>query len=469
MFVQGILYDRWMVSTKKVIGTLLPITSLVSKKVESGTFAAARQFLDWLEETKQSAWQLLPLNQTQLEPGSSTKHVSSPYKGYGIGLDPRFLGIERQTITAQEFEQFMASHGYWVHDYALFCALRDHFETDCWTEWSKEIAKREQAALSKWHSRLGKEVEYYVREQAELHVNYANLRAAAKSKNILIIGDLPFYIGMNSPLVWKYAHLFQLQSDYSLKAVSGVLQGKKSHYGRQVWGHPLYNWQERGKHPELLQLFKLRLRHLASLFDWIRFDHAKGLFTYGAMSISNEKQDKYLEGPGKKFLTELIDYARSLKLEIYAEDTGDSLVKLRECLRAKQIPGVKIFRFAYNEKRQRFSKQYLDFAQYPIHTFAYTTTHDTEPLLPYLEKLSSGERQELCNKLEIDPSSELREMVKSVRDKLIDSPARFVIIPLQDWVYSYARINTPGTETEHDDPNWQYKMESPIEDLPKVR
>lgn len=456
-----------MVSTNKVVGTLLPITSLVSKKLDDGTFLAARQFLDWLEKTKQSAWQLLPLNQTQLEPGSATKHVRSPYKGYGIGLDPRFLGKERQDISTQEYEQFRASHDYWVHDYALFCALRDHFGTDNWTEWDREIARREQATLSKWNSRLEKEVEYYVREQAELHVSYAKLRDEAKAKGILIIGDLPFYIGMNSPLVWKYAQLFQLEPDYSLKAVSGVLQGKKSHYGRQVWGHPLYDWQDPSKHPELLQLFKLRLRHLASLFDWIRFDHAKGLFTYGSMSTSKGQRDRYLDGPGASFLNELIDYARNLKLEIYAEDTGDRLVALRQCLRAKQIPGVKIFRFAYNEKRKRFSEQYLDFAQYPINTFAYTTTHDTEPLLPYLEKLSSGERQELCIKLDIDPRSELTEMVKSIRAKLINSPARFAIIPLQDWIYSYARINTPGTEREQNDLNWQYKMESAIEDLPK--
>lgn len=450
---------------KKVVGTLLPITSLVSKKYADGSFEAALQFLDWLELTNQNAWQLLPLNQTQLESGSKTKHVSSPYKGYGIGLDPRYLGEGNSEITNYEYDNFLNEHGYWVHDYGLFCALRDEFGTDDWSSWSPSIAKREKEAIRDWSDKLSKQIESHIKVQAKLHLQYAKLRATAKAKKILIIGDLPFYIGMNSPLVWKYAHLFQIENNHALKVVSGVLQGKKSHYGRQVWGHPLYNWHDTALHNELLELFKTRIRHLASLFDWVRLDHAKGLFTYGAMSLSKGIKDKYLPGPGKDFLNELIKYSRSNKLNLYAEDTGDRLVELRDCLHENKIPGVKIFRFAYNEKRKVFSSQYLDFDKYPSNTFAYTTTHDTEPLLPYLEKLSHSELVQLCRKLRIDANTSLNEIVQIVRNKLIESPAKFVIIPLQDWILSRERINTPGTETEHDDPNWQYKMEVTIEDL----
>ena len=67
------------------------LTSRKTDKNDDGTFATGLIFLDWLKKTNQSAWQILPLNETQLEPGSSTKHIPSPYKSYGIGLDPKYL------------------------------------------------------------------------------------------------------------------------------------------------------------------------------------------------------------------------------------------------------------------------------------------------------------------------------------------------------------------------------------------
>ena len=79
---------------QKTIGTLVPISALFISKLsqnDRGTFAIGPLFLDWLKKTEQSAWQLLPLYQTQLEAGSTTKHVPSPYKSYGIGLDPKYL------------------------------------------------------------------------------------------------------------------------------------------------------------------------------------------------------------------------------------------------------------------------------------------------------------------------------------------------------------------------------------------
>ena len=75
----------------KVIGTLVPISALTSTTHDNGTFSTGLIFLDWLKNTNQSAWQILPLNETQLEPGSSTRHVPSPYKSYGVGLDPKYL------------------------------------------------------------------------------------------------------------------------------------------------------------------------------------------------------------------------------------------------------------------------------------------------------------------------------------------------------------------------------------------
>lgn len=64
-----------------------------SKNFENnkGKFDSGIIFLDWLKKTDQSVWQMLPLHETQLEKNSIDRHIPSPYKSYGIGLNPQYL------------------------------------------------------------------------------------------------------------------------------------------------------------------------------------------------------------------------------------------------------------------------------------------------------------------------------------------------------------------------------------------
>lgn len=451
---------------KKIVGTLLPMTSLVSKSTAEGSFAAGAKFVDWLAKSGQSAWQVLPLHQTELQKGSKTKHVPSPYKGYGVGLDPRYLSNETVALNDQMVLEFVKENNYWLESYTFFCALRDYFGTDTWSEWPESIRSRDPEIMNKWKDKLSTQIHKHLMTQAQLHFAYQKLQMNASDKKIALIGDMPFYLGLNSPLVWRYQHLFDLDPLGIPLAVSGVLVGIKSHFGRQIWGHPLYKWQDPTLLPELEQLFKIRLKYLASLFNLIRFDHAKGFFYYGSINLHNHRFDKYLVGPGSKLLDKLIRFSVKEKLNIYAEDTGDRLIELRKCLRLHKLPGVKIFRFAYNDKRKIFSDQYLKIDKYPVNTVAYTTTHDTESLLGYLEKLTDLEIETLKQKMSFSETSNLYDFAKFIRKSVIESPAKIVLIPLQDWLLTTDRINVPGSEKVIDDPNWQYKMNVAIEDLP---
>src|SRR5438046_2754801 len=121
------------------------LTSRKTDKNDNGTFATGLIFLDWLKKTHQSAWQLLPLYQTQLEPDSSTKRVSSPYKSYGVGFDPKYLPESFVGIypSKSEKNEFLAAQSEWINDYALFCALSDYFQTDDWRVWDKDLRNRD--------------------------------------------------------------------------------------------------------------------------------------------------------------------------------------------------------------------------------------------------------------------------------------------------------------------------------------
>ncbi|HVF69478.1 MAG TPA: 4-alpha-glucanotransferase, partial [Xanthomonadales bacterium] len=269
-----------VLSSKKIIGTLVPLSalsSLHSKKEDQDTFETGMAFLDWLHRTGQTAWQMLPLHQTQLEKDSAIKRVPSPYKGYGIGLDPKYLSSVNPKLEyrnskqiqktndinikrfenfdfeiskiasnfefrASDLEKFIHENKDWIYDYALFCALTDHFGTDDWRRWETDLRDREKAALNKFSKLFRREIDQHVLLQYQLHKEYEKLRDKAKKLNIKLIGDLPYYLSINSPLVWAHQNIFQLKRGGEMEFVSGLPDGPAAHFGRQVWGHPLYKW-----------------------------------------------------------------------------------------------------------------------------------------------------------------------------------------------------------------------------------
>lgn len=455
---------------QKIIGTSAPLFCLKSsapelKNEKHGTTATAAVFLKWLKATGQGAWQILPLSETHLEPGSTTIHVSSPYKGYGIGLDPKWLSEEDTSAmpTASELRTFLRVEKDWVGDYTLFCALRDRFGTDDWSVWEKPIRQRKPKAIRAWKDELAKDIEEYAVMQWRCHRAFGRLREAARRNGILIIGDLPFYIPFRSPLVWTYAESFQLEKDGTMERVSGLPNGPKAHFGRQVWGHPLYRWKRKRR---VLALWKRRIDYFARFYDMMRLDHAKGFFHYGSMCPSNPNRDSIEKGPGREALKAIIIHARKLGLEPYAEDAGDRLEGIRETLKAFEVPGIRILRFAYNERRKSIEPDYANVSNYPENSLTVTSTHDTIPIKAYIAKLSAKERAHVATHVGIETSDDAELFMSRLLASGIHSPSRITLVQMQDWIRSEARINTPGTETPTSDPNWRYRMEIPIEKLP---
>jgi len=105
----------------KIVGTSVPLSALTTKTEPQrpGSFSAGLTLIDWLEKTHQKAWQLLPLHETQLEPNSATQHVSSPYKSYGIGLDPRFISETLSKPNQTDVNRYYNNQQDWLNDNAL--------------------------------------------------------------------------------------------------------------------------------------------------------------------------------------------------------------------------------------------------------------------------------------------------------------------------------------------------------------
>lgn len=433
----------------------------------NGTFSTGLVFLEWLQRNGQTAWQLCPLAQTPLQPGSRTIHAPSPYQGFGVGLDPKYLGKPWRNAVPSPAERqtFLRKNRAWISDYALFCALRDHFGTDRWAEWPREIRLRHDAALRIWSERLRPQIQAHVDMQWRLHASFNELVRRAKTGGIAIIGDVPFYVPMQSPLVWARQEAFDLSPDGRPRRVSGIPMGPKSHFGRQVWNQPLYRWDAPKRRRAAMALWRLRLTYASQLYDIVRLDHAKGFYLFGAMDPERPERDEVRPGPGSKALEPLIRHCRNIGLQLYAEDAGDRVRDLRATLRFHRIAGIRLLRFAYNERRKSIEKNYADIARYPYNTFAMTSTHDTCTLMGYLRLLTTPEKRILAQSTGVKYDAKNKTFARRLRAAVLASRARNVIFPLQDWLLTEDRINVPGTERLVRDPNWRFRMRVPIERL----
>jgi 4-alpha-glucanotransferase len=448
---------------KKHVGTMLPFSAI------GGRLDKGKEFLAWLSRNGQSLWQFLPLHETHLEPGSKNKHVPSPYKGYGIGLDSKlFPDVAFKKPIGKERESFISENESWLLDYALFCALRDHFGTDDWTKWNDDIRRRDLEAINKWKEKLGNQINKVIDLQCHLHNIFRELHGAANKNHIFFVGDLSFYLPLRSPLVWKHQDLFEIDPAGQFTLVSGSMISSQSHFGRQVWGHPLYRWAEKDKWSKLADLWDLRIRYTSKLCDTIRIDHASGFYNYAARHPKDENKDHIRKGPGIVLLDRVVSSARKWGIGIMAEDSGELSSELRKDIAQYSVPGIRALRFGYSEKRKQFSESNITIDKYPRNAIAYTTTHDTETLMGYLAKLDVDEKKAIAERSNTSFSPDDQIFARSLRHAVIRSPSNMIVIPIQDWLLSHDRINTPGTEKEIGDKNWKFKLSLAIKDLPDV-
>ena len=123
-------------------GILCHITSIPHKDGEDLLEGPAREFVDFLVNSGQRLWQILPLNPT--DPGGS------PYMSPAVfAFDPAFLGSDSRLLSKPEeagidvadYADFCRKNSYWLDDYALFTLFTELYGSP-WTKWPEGIRNR---------------------------------------------------------------------------------------------------------------------------------------------------------------------------------------------------------------------------------------------------------------------------------------------------------------------------------------
>jgi len=469
-------------------GILLHITSLPSSSGIGDLGPWAYRFADFLAETKQSFWQILPLNPTDPVYGNSPYHSISAFAGNSLLISPELmvrdglldeteletlpnrgkvdyeaaiaykkklfhLAYERFKETGHdyEYERFCSDNAHWLDDFALFIALKSRFHGKAWREWQSEIRDREPETLESLkveedlHDRIGMEkfLQYTFIQQWYSLKSYCNQRC------IHIIGDIPIYVDYDSVDLWTNPEIFKLDDERKPYVVSGVPPDYFSETG-QLWGNPVYRWdvlKERG-----YDWWVQRLEHNLKLFDYVRVDHFRGLVAYWEVPAGAENAigGKWALVPAMDFFDTLT--RKFTSLSIIAEDLGISTPDVREIMQIFDFPGMKVLLFAFGEE--------LPTNPYIPHNVVrncvlYTGTHDNNTVRGWFEgEATIEDKGRLFQYLGREvPVEELHwELIRLA----MMSVANLTIIPVQDilGLGEDARMNLPATS----DGNWRWRL-----------
>lgn len=467
---------------KRASGIIMPVFSLPGK-YGIGTFGKeAYDFIDFLSDAGQKYWQVLPMGPTDC--GNSPYSSLSVFAGNQNFIDLEQLieegAVDRKEVemidwgsgdvdydkvipgkkkilksaylkaygsVKEEVSDFAENNISWIYDYALYMALKEHFDGLPWYEWEEDIRLRKQEAVEKYRSELKDSINYHIYVQYLFFKQWDKLKKYAEDKDVKFIGDIPIYAAMDSADVWASPENFQLDEKNMPVDVAGVPPDYFSEEG-QLWGNPLYDWEAMKN--DGYGWWIRRIGAAERLYDVIRIDHFRGLESYWAVPATEKTavNGEWRKGPGLDFIERIKGWFCGI--EIIAEDLGILTDDVRELLKNSGFPGMKVLQFAFDDSG---NSDYLPH-KYDKNCVCYGGTHDNATIKEWLE---TGDKKEIefareyfgINKKDNFNFGIIRGGMASVADTFITQ--------MQDYLElgKDARTNIPGIAFG----NWKWKME----------
>ncbi len=460
-------------------GILLPISALPSPYGIGTLGKCAYDFVDFLSDSCQHYWQILPLGHTGF--GDSPYQCFSAFAGNPYLIDPALLvsagyldksdeKIQENTgkidygflynerlklvkkaaqavdVNSPDYGSFERHNQFWLEDYALFMAVKENEKMKPLKDWSEELRLPNADLIDKLKSRYRLQIRVWKNIQYLFFTQWNNLKRYANARSIEIVGDVPIYVSADSAEMWLHNELFVTDDDGNPAIFSGCPPDVYSPLG-QLWGNPIYDWAYHRK--DNYSWWITRLRHSSVLFDVVRIDHFRGFEDYYAVdsTASNAVLGEWYKGPSREFIDAV---KRNIpEIRVIAEDLGDVTDKVRDLLCYSDFPGMKILQFAFENGGD---SEFLPH-NYTRHSVAYTGTHDNPTMKQWTlisddEALTFAKKYLNTNKAESLVNDCIRALFMSVSDT--------VIIPMQDWLGlgSEARMNVPSIAFG----NWVWRL-----------
>ncbi|MDD5037333.1 MAG: 4-alpha-glucanotransferase [Methylococcaceae bacterium] len=461
-------------------GVLLHITSLPGGTGNGDLGKDAHAFVDFLCQCGLTVWQTLPIGPTH-DDGSPyqcmSAHAGNPLlinlewlvergwlpklSGPELGesatdyrnscLHQAFMAFRHDPDDAhwQAYGEFVKLHASWLGDFALYAALREEFKHQPWHNWPTPLRDRRPAVLEAARLRLSEAIARVKFEQFVFFQQWKELREYARSRGVILFGDMPIFVGCDSADVWACREYFDLAENGLPRVVAGVPPDYFSAIG-QRWGNPHYDWKQIAE--EGFSWWIERLNGQLELFDWVRIDHFRGFEAYWEIPAHQDTaiHGRWVKAPGKALLEALFQTFPGEGLPLVAENLGIITPEVEELRNNFSIPGMLILQFAFDGGP---NNPYLPHNHEP-NNVVYTGTHDNDTTLSWFESLSGVQQRHVYEYL----GNSAFPMPLVLMQSALSSVAKLAILPMQDILelgQGY-RMNTPGTVGGG---NWRWRFQ----------
>ena len=452
-------------------GILLHPTSLPGRFGIGDLGSQCYYFLDFLQQAGQNLWHVLPLGPTG--PENSPYQCRSSLAGNPLLISPEKLAeegylhrrdlasvprfprgrVDFESVRAYKlrifknaflsfspnraFKTFQKKNAWWLDPYAEFMALS---EANAGASWAKfDPHSKASGDAMRFHKFL----------QFEFFRQWGHVKARCREKNILIMGDMPFYVEHDSADVWSAPQLFDLTADGEAKTVGGVPPDYFSADG-QLWGNPTYRWAHLKKTG--YAWWVQRIRAALRLVDVLRLDHFRGFVEYWSVPAGNKtaRNGCWKKGPG-------FDLFKAVRKELgevslIAENLGVITPQVEALRHRLRLPGMGVLQFAFGDdgphRPNNFARDLVCF----------TGTHDNNTSKGWWNDLQESAASPFGAQARLELAraksflqTDGREISWRFIQAAMTSIAAVSIVPLQDVLAlgSDARMNIPGRPKGH--------------------
>ena len=236
--------------------------------------------VDWAVLTGMKVIQILPVNDTTTSHGWSDSYPYNIVSAFA--LHPHYLDLEafgslksKSKMTAYHRQRReLNALGY--SDYEAVDRVKSAFISDLYEERGRQTLESKE--FKSWFEANRDWLEPYALylsgaagevyfTQYHLHLQLKAAADYARSKGIVLKGDIPIGVNLNSVETKTHPALFNLD------AQTGAPPDAFSPNG-QNWGFPTYNWSEKS----IIPWWHRRLAWMSQYFDAFRIDHVLGFF-----------------------------------------------------------------------------------------------------------------------------------------------------------------------------------------------
>jgi 4-alpha-glucanotransferase len=309
---------RYTANLWRGAGVAVPVFSLRSEHgLGIGEFTDIPLLVDWAVKTGMKLVQVLPVNDTI---ATKTWVDSYPYAAISVyALHPYYVNLEAivkikdkaaaarlqalkhelnqletvdyELVSKYKFEYFkllfeqekkaffknkeaqafIKSNADWLKPYSAFCHLRDLNGTTNFGNWAQYNTFSQQVVddlcTPQYAGFDDVALNYFIQFHAQKQLFGAT--TYARSKGVVLKGDLPIGIYRYSCDAWVAPHLYNMDGQAGAPPDAYAVSG-------QNWGFPTYNWDVMAR--DNFAWWQQRMKQLSVYFDALRIDHILGFF-----------------------------------------------------------------------------------------------------------------------------------------------------------------------------------------------